>query len=656
MYGAEFEPKFAAVRIVKRITVALSLVRYLGAWWVIFRFWYSIRRRAGFLERAMPRFEWPPIKLIHRPRIFKIPLNIGDRCIGEAENIAAGKFIIFSAHCVDVGIPPDWHRNQMTGKQVEGTTHWSRLEDFAFGDIKAVWELSRFSWAFALARAYAKTGNEKYAEIFWGLFENWMVHNPPNQGPNWMCGQEASFRLMAITFAVDVLTSANASTIKRKTLYSTFVIATGKRIAGNLDYALSQSNNHGISEAIGLVTAALLSHGYCEAESWRQRGIVALEQQLAKLVYPDGAFSQHSAIYHRVLIHNLLWIRTLMEAFGEPINDSLCDVALKAVRFIESLMTFETGAVPLYGASDGTNILQLADSNYGDFRPIVQAGNAAFGGERVLESGPWDEMVEWLVGPIVMGVGVASRIHEAGRSNTGNRIHYSDGGCLVWRHGSSRLFFRCPTSFQHRPSHADLLHVDFEWKGIPIAIDAGTFSYNTHSVPSGDMKEAKVHNTITFRGKEPMEKISRFLYLPWPRGRSGWDGPNRFVAEHDGWARFGCRHVRTIEPYEDDGFIVIDDLFSATASMARIHWMLPDLPYRLSAEKSHLVLITPSGEVIIEWSFSTVAVEVVRGAVGGSRGWISPRYFERIPALSLTFDVRCSESHRGWTRFTPMPR
>ncbi len=641
------------MKLVRTIGTGWRLLRHLGPGWALFRLRYAVRRRAGWLEKAAPTGGWPQVRPARRPRIFPAPAGIGGGCLEEARDLAAGTFRLFSFHRVAAGIPPDWHRNQLSGERAEAARHWSRLGDFAFGDIKAVWELSRFAWAFALARAYAKSGDEQHAELFWRLFADWMARNPPNQGANWMCGQEATFRLMAATFAVDVMAEARASTAARQADFAAFVVATGRRIAANLDYALSQSNNHGISEAVGLVTAALLVPEDPKAESWRRRGVRALERQLAELVYADGAFAQHSATYHRVLVHDLLWYAAVMRAFGRPVSGPIRDAALKAVRFVGSLMTAETGSVPLYGASDGANILPLADADYGDFRPLVQAGHAVFAGRKSLAPGPWDELADWMAGTDAAQAGLAAQSAGNGPEGCDRRVHHGEGGCLVWRHGASRLFLRCPSSFRHRPGHADLLHVDLEWRGVPVAIDAGTYSYNACGPAGGDLKEAAVHNTVTFDGKEPMEKLGRFLYLPWPSGWSGWIGAHRFAAEHDGWQRIGCRHARSVEAEGDDAFVVTDDLAAATESLARVHWLLPDWPYRWNPGESGLVLETPRGAIVIEWDFPGAAAEVVRGAAGSHRGWCAPCYFHRQPALSLSIAVRCAGRIRGRTRFAP---
>ena len=70
------------------------------------------------------------------------------------------------------------------------------------------------------------------------------------------------------------------------------IAITAERIAANFDHALSQGNNHGISEAVGLYTAGALFPEFNAAEAWKQRGHAALESEGRTLIYDDGAFAQ----------------------------------------------------------------------------------------------------------------------------------------------------------------------------------------------------------------------------------------------------------------------------------------------------------------------------------------------------------------------------
>jgi hypothetical protein len=649
------------LRRMKHARRSYQLLTHLGPCWVAFRLRYALRKKSGALIRRAPPGTWAEdgaAKAVGRePDLFRAKVSVGAGCVAEAEAVLTGRFRLYSHHQKDTGFPPPWHRNPLTGLTAPADEHWSRIGDFGSGDIKGVWELSRFPWAWPLARAYVRTGDERFAEGFWALFENWLACNPPNRGANWMCGQEATFRLMAATFSSHVLAKAKATTPARVAKFQEFTWVTARRIAVNLDYALSQSNNHGVSECLGLITAAVILPDEAESGAWNAAGLRALKSQLDKLVYPDGAFAQHSATYHRVLLHDLLWGVALLRTVGREVPVWWTEAARLALGFIDALITPTTGRVPLYGANDGANILPLADADYLDFRPVVQAGFAVVHGVRRFAPGPWDEAADWLAPgwETADRPGGPAAPRAAGVGERAEWVHFSEGGVAIWRTGETRLFLRCPEKFRHRPSQADLLHVDLEWRGQPIAIDAGTYSYNTPGPFAGGMKEAALHNTVALDGAEPLEKVGRFLYLPWPGGRAGWNDPtNEFVATHDGWARLGMNHERRLGPAVADRVVVTDRVRGAGRHRGRLQWLLADLPYRFEPAAHRLVLTTPAGDYAVTWSVPGGTATLVRADPATARGWWSPYYTYAAPALSLVIEFDFSDAIKVSTTFAPV--
>ena len=626
--------------------------------------------------RRTPVGEWPPTRageIALRGVGRGAAIRVGAGAVREADAVLRGQFRLFSRHEADVGLAPEWATNPRTGQAAPRGRHWSQLGDFAFGDIKGIWELSRFPWAFSLGRAFVRTGDEAYAEAFWRLFEHWLDHNPPNSGPNWMCGQEATFRLIAACWAAEALGESRAFTSARRAKLASFVLATGRRIAANLDYALSQSNNHGVSECMGLLTAAAYLPTEKEAAAWRSQGWRSLQRQIADLVYADGGFAQHSAVYHRVLVHDLLWLVWVLRQAGDPVPEWLSDGLRRAVEFLDALLTPETGRVPVYGANDGANILPLADSDFLDFRPVVQAGYAVLDGTRRFPPGPWDEAADWLApgwrmtdGRRMADDGGESepRADSLERSDKGQgpedgrrteRAHFPEAGVAVWRTADLRVFLRCPTRFRHRPSHADLLHVELEWRGQPIAHDAGTFSYNVPGPFAGGLNEARYHNTLTLDDAEPLEKVGRFLYLPWPRGQAGWDkATGEFVATHVGWARLGLSHVRRLAQPSPEVVVIRDHVGGVGRHRGRLHWLLADLPHRFEPLASQLILHTPAGDYALTWSVPAGKATLVRADPDTARGWWSPYYDYAAPALSLAIDFDFSSAAEVSTTFAPV--
>jgi hypothetical protein len=262
------------------LRAAAFLIRRFGVGWLAGRMGYSLGRRLGLLRLRMPSYAWDDRPLStwlrpgipsgpgayaawreqNRPAFFfdELPPAFSEDAVPEAERILGGELKFFRHDWLEVGFPPDWNRNPVTGFELDPKAHWSRLSDDGDGDIKFIWEASRFDMTYTLARAYASGRDERFAEAFWDLVESWAEANPPNRGPNWMDGQECALRLAAWTFGLHAFLYSPASTPERVSLLVTMIAAHAERIDRNIGFALSTRGNHAITEALGLWLAGLM--------------------------------------------------------------------------------------------------------------------------------------------------------------------------------------------------------------------------------------------------------------------------------------------------------------------------------------------------------------------------------------------------------------
>ncbi|HVU38384.1 MAG TPA: heparinase II/III family protein [Opitutales bacterium] len=608
-----------------------------------FRLRYALRLRLGVMKRRAPLRAWEQVEVdaflpewLCAPEFPAAGRGWGNRCVTEADGVALGEFVFFSHHLKHLGMPPDWHKNAFTGQTAPRGRHWSELGDFDFGDIKAIWEPSRLAWAFTLARAHARTREARMAELFWKLLEDWCAQNPPNAGVNWKCGQESAFRLFGATFALAEFGRLPTATPARRQLWSRFVLATGRRIAANLDYALSQSNNHGVSECSGLLTASFLLAPTEETRVWRERGWRHLREQLADLVYADGGFSQHSLVYHRVLLHDLYWMISLCRRAGETPPDWLENQARKALAFLSAMVDPQSGGAPLYGANDGARVLPLEEGAFDDFRGTVQAGEVLLNNRRVYPPGPWDEAAFWLTGQSPDYLPLCKEAMP-------ERWHVPNAGCCQWTSGEARLFLRCPTHFRHRPGQADMLHADVWWRGRAMAHDAGSYSNNAPPPLGNAFGQAAMHNVAMLADREPLEKASRFLYLPWPEGAAEISPDGRsFCASHDGYKK-SAQIEREISTPQAGVFFITDSVILQNPGQVRLHWLLADLPWQLDEAAGAVSVNIEGGVYAVSWKSPVPAVSasLVRADPASARGWWSRHYLAVEPAVSLEllFDV-----------------
>lgn len=665
-----------------------QLWRCLGPGWLAYRLSYAARMRTGLLRRQMPATDWsahplsaalndpaladPTDYLAYRrnqaPAFFFTPSDreryqsylvewdrAGVTPIGIASDLAQGILHYFEHTVAQVGFPPDWFANPFTGQRAPAVQHWSQIADFGHGDIKVIWEPSRFGFTYALVRAYWRTGDERYAELFWRLVEDWHLHNPPQRGPNWKCGQEISFRVMAWCFGLYGFLDAAAASARRVADLAQMIAVSGQRIEANLSYALSQRNNHGISEGVGLWTIGSLFPELRDAARWRAEGRDVLERLGRELIYADGSFTQHSVNYHRLMLHDYIWALRLGDLLCQPFRIELKARVSRAAMWLYQLQDEVSGRVPNYGSNDGALILPLNNCDYQDFRPAVQAAHYVCTRARVYTSGPWDEDLLWLFGPTA----VQAPVRTPPRAD----LQAEPGGYYTLRAQSGFTFVRCAT-LQHRPAQADMLHVDLWWRGQNLAIDAGTYSYNAPDPWNDSLAHTAYHNTVTVDDLDQMNRVGKFLWLPWlcsrifqynqsyREHRTYWEG------EHDGYERLKApvTHRRGVLRLGDDYWLVLDALLSEERHSYRLHWLFADLPYEWDGAAGDLRLHTAAGPYYIRMATASGigAYSLVRADQDSARGWWAPYYYDRQPALSVDL-VAEAPALCFWTLLGPAP-
>jgi hypothetical protein len=575
-----------------------------------------------------------------------------------ADAVLAGRTTYFSDLAAETGFPPDWQLNPFTGGRVDDALHWSRQPMWSpeYGDIKYVWEPGRFAVAYLLGRAYRATGDERYANGFWELVHSFYEHNPPNTGPHWKCGQEMALRIMACCFGLHAVADSDATTPERFGRLIRIIATHADRIAANHVYAHLQQNNHAMSEGVGLFVAGVLFPFLRRAEKWSRQGQQILEKEARLLIRDDGTFNQKSHNYHRLMLQDYLYAMRVAETNGVEFSAEMRALVAKAVDYICQVLDRESGMTPNFGANDGALIVPLNNCDFTDFRPICQAGRYLLDRTRWLEAGPWDEDLYWLFGPKASG---ASR-----KPFKQCDLSTETGGCYTLRGESSWIFTHCE-SFTNRPSHADALHVDLWWRGLNIACDAGTYLYFAQPPWNNGLTGTAVHNTVTLDDVDQLNRGPRFMWTGWHDARAQRSGSGSiriWAGEHEGYKRLPSpvAHRRTVTNPAPNVWVIADSLTGEGCHRATLHWLLADFAYDFDSDGATVKLSTSQGDYYVALLpvFSATkhtACSLVRADKEGTRGWISRRYGQREPALSLSLDVSANMPGRFITTFSGSP-
>jgi hypothetical protein len=639
-----------------------------GTRWLLFRVGYALRRRTGYIRVRMPEFQWgerplgtwlkshissEPHEYLkwrrqHSPRYFFDSINLpaglpwDPHTTGqEASRILSGELRYFSHTYYQVGFPPDWHTDPVSGIRLDAHKHWSDISDDPGMDIKFIWEPSRFGMVYPLVRAYASNRDEKYAETFWELVRSWAESNPPNTGPNWMDGQEAALRLMAWDFGLHAFAESEATTPERVAQLVVMIAAHAGRIYKNIDYAISTHSNHTISEAFGLWLAGTLYPELQDSEKYQALGRQLLEQAAAAQIFPDGSYSMYSLNYHRFILQIYLYAMRLAELNNVPFSKTLASRVARSIEYLSRLIDPQTGQMPVYGSNDGALVLPLNNCDFTDYRPLLQLGSFLTKQQLLFESGPWDEDIYWLWGEMSLEKGIGDTREGASA--------FPEGGTYLLRGSHSKAIIRC-THPRSRPSHADQLHVDLWIRGRNIACDAGTYLYSGEKPWRNGLAHTVVHNTVTVDQLDQMKMLSRFTWTDWSHGKALRHDDKLWQGEHDGYQRLAdpVNHRRTVISMPEDRWLVVDHLTALQPHHYSLHWLLANSDYGVQELASGFGLLIKNPDGLLSDPMILVQVgslegnanfSVVRADPNSTRGWRSRYYGDKEPAISLMLET-----------------
>ena len=687
-----------------KLRTLASLYRELGPRWTLFRIAYAFRLRTGLVRLQMPMGEWSDYKNLmdvgarsSRPILpipTDLPANISwnkRTAIDEANIILNGELKYFAHEFVKTGFPPNWHKDPVSGIELDSTKHWSQISDDhvvarralalpdeaisraeetasaktksasqRHNDIKYIWEPNRFAFVYTLVRAYAATHDEKYPAAFWTLIEDWAQHNPPNTGPNWMDGQEIALRLMAWTFGYNVFINSPSSTPERKENFTLYIAAQAERIYKNIDYAISTRSNHTISEAFGLWMVGLLFPELKHSEKYLSLGKQLSEQEAHNQIFPDGSYSMYSLNYHRFILHIYLYAIQLGEINHSPFSTQLINSVTKSIEYLVQFINPQTGEMPVYGSNDGALVLPLNNCDFTDYRPLLQLGWYITKKEFLFDPGPWDEDIFWLCN--VIRAERSRSDSEGAVEAQQSKTSFPNGGVYLLRNTNSRAILRC-TDFTSRPSHADQLHMDLWIHGHNLAIDAGTYLYSGQSPWRNGLARTSAHNTVTVDNKDQMTMVSRFTWTNWSKGKVLKQDKNLWQGEHDGYKP--VPHKRTVMALDDERWLVIDHLVANEPHQYKLHWLLNDSGVQeLSAPKGYAtaqgLLLIPTktdsklsdSRILIQMGMveGNANFSIVRADPNSTRGWRSHYYGHKEPAISVLLEAH-QKNVTFWTFF-----
>lgn len=503
---------------------AILIVKNMGMRYTLYRVRHELEKKMGVLKRRHPidpairqfisweelRANTPPFVIPEREKI-NVEKHPNAELNLKAKRIIKGEIPFFSSEWIGLGKDYDWITNPDNGYRYDINKHWSEIPDFspATGDIKYVWEKSRFTWLLAIIRSDYHH-DEDHSGFVFDEIERWINANPVNSGPNWRCSQEISLRILNWCFALHFYKNSVALTEEHWEKIQHVIYWSLHHVYHHIDFSrIAVRNNHAITETLFLALSHQLFPFIPETKKWAEQGRKWVEQEIDYQIYDDGTFLQFSMNYHRVVIQLLTMGISISEIHRQPFSDRVYEKAYKSLNFLYQCTQEENGFLPNYGANDGAWFFPLSDTDYRDFRPQLNTLHRLLTGETLYEDSSVMEENSWME---TMNICAGKRFPPL-QKNMGV-MEFPVGGYYLVREPETLTFIRCGRH-KDRPSHADNLHMDVWYKGENILCDAGSYKYNTDGETMKYFAGTESHNTVMLDDHDQMLKGPRFVWLNW---------------------------------------------------------------------------------------------------------------------------------------------
>lgn len=546
-----------------RLHKFISIAEYaseMGLGWTLFRVKHAVKQRLGAGPRQNRRIvRWQESNrakvgaLRNLDRLEITPPVVSGEAVARADSALNGKIRAFSSTDFDLGSPPDWFLNPITGLKAPQDLPWQKISDFGpWGDIKGVWEASRFPHTFLILSAAASHPLERarLGKQWLNQVESWIDQNPFPNGPHYKCGQEISFRILSWVLGVAYFRDLMNVELSRK--IALHIAVSAKRIDSYLDFATqSVRNNHSLSEALGLILCGTVVD-HPEAKGWIKKGVRTLDKETSYQVFADGAYIQHSTNYSRLALDVLSTAVSILRRTDLKPSQQLLTAHGKLFKFLYAMVenSGHTGAVPCLGANDGALLYPFPGSNYLDFRDSIEFA------ARIHRS------ISIFPDRAALATAWGLPVNESmGRQPPLAETSFPVGG-FYWLKTPQMSAMLRSHSYVTRPSHCDPHHLDLWVDGKNILCDSGSFSYNADPKLIAEFVGMSGHNTVRIDGEEPMERVGHFGWKNWIQTTVKVRSLNRWISVQRGYFKSkGLLLEREVTPFLDEsgeGFVVRD--------------------------------------------------------------------------------------------------
>jgi hypothetical protein len=438
-------------------------------------------------------------------------------------------------------------------------------------DARVLWEVNRLGHLLTLARAYTVTNDEKYAREIFSQLETWREQNPLGQGVNWTCAMEVALRATNLLAVFELVRRSSQLNEENLPPFLQMFDQHGAHIRRNLEFSYISTSNHYLSDVVGLLFLGMLLPELEAAEEWRSFGLRELLSEMDKQVLPDGADSEASTGYHRLVLELFLYSFIAARANQIEIDEKYWKKLRAMLDYVRAYLRPD-GRAPLIGDTDSGQVLPFVCRSADDHAFVLALGAALFN-EPHYKPATFDaampEELLWVLGE--EGVRAFQNLPET-NDETGSQA-FRDAGTYIMRDRDLYLLFNASgNGLMGRGSHGhnDALSLEVSACGTPFIVDPGTYVYSADLQERHLFRSTSYHSTAEVDG---IEQNTTERNMPFVIGDEAhprvlrWEtnpGHDIIIAEHDGYKRLadGIRHTRAVRFDKQERWWMVEDSLS----------------------------------------------------------------------------------------------
>lgn len=235
----------------------------------------------------------------------------------------------------------------------------SSREDWNAGDRKKLW-LYNLHYFDCLRTSASLEGTDARRRAV-ALMLRWIEENPEGVGNGWE-PYPISLRVVNwIKWLLGARLSVEEFSAEQCAVLELSLAVQVRRLVQQLEYHLLA--NHLLANAKALVFAGLFFSGH-EAEGWLKKGLDLYRKQLPEQVLVDGVHFELSAMYHSIILEDLLDCVNLSEASGCGEAEFLRGFAARMLGALELLTGPDGKIVKFNDAADGIALTPASLMDY----------------------------------------------------------------------------------------------------------------------------------------------------------------------------------------------------------------------------------------------------------------------------------------------------